>query len=70
MDSNKRPETLERITTLSLAEAFIEEQVRAIHNDVVEATYELLPVDKDLLHLATDENGLVTIVPATVVHEL
>ena len=49
---------------------YVEEQARTIHNDVVEATYELLPVDKDLLHLATDENGLVKIVPTTAVHEL
>ena len=62
-------ETVEKADADSYSE-YVEEQVRAIHNDVVEATYELLPVDKDLLHLATDENGLVTIVPATVVHEL
>ena len=29
MDSNKRPETMERITTPELAEAFIAEQVAA-----------------------------------------
>ncbi len=67
--SLRSTETVEKADADSYSE-YVEEQVRAIHNDVVEATYELLPVDKDLLHLATDENGLVTIVPATVVHEL
>ena len=67
--SHRSTETVEKADADSYSE-YVEEQVRAIHNDVVEATYELLPVDKDLLHLATDENGLVTIVPATVVHEL
>jgi hypothetical protein len=62
-------ETVEKADADSYSE-YVEEQVRTIHNDVVEATYELLPVDKDLLHLATDENGLVKIVPTTAVHEL
>ena len=30
MDTNKRPESMERITTPQLAEAFIEEQIEAI----------------------------------------
>ena len=30
MDSNKRPETMERITTPALAEAFIEEQLEKL----------------------------------------
>ncbi len=34
MDSNKRPENMERITTAELAEAFIEEQVKAIREQV------------------------------------
>lgn len=34
MDNNKRPETMERITTPALAEAFIEEQVAAIRAQV------------------------------------
>lgn len=34
MDSNKRPETMERITTLALAQAFIEEQVAEIRAQV------------------------------------
>ena len=34
MDSNKRPETMERITTKALAEGFIAEQVEAIRNQV------------------------------------
>ena len=34
MDNNKRPETMERITTLELANAFIEEQVKAIREQV------------------------------------
>lgn len=34
MDKNVRPETMERITTLALAEAFIEEQVREIKAQV------------------------------------
>lgn len=62
-------ETVEKADADSYGE-YVEEQVRTIHNDVVEAAFELLPVDKDLLHLATDENGLVKIVPTTVVHEL
>ena len=34
MDSNKRPESMERITTKALAEAFIEEQVKAVREQV------------------------------------
>ncbi len=34
MDSNKRPETMERITTKALADAFIEEQIDAIRAQV------------------------------------
>jgi len=34
MDSNKRPETMERITTAELANAFIEEQVKAVREQV------------------------------------
>jgi hypothetical protein len=67
--SHRNTETVEKADADSYSE-YVEEQVRTIHNDVVEATYELLPVDKDLLHLATDENGLVKIVPTTAVHEL
>lgn len=67
--SLRSTETGEKADADSYSE-YVEEQVRTIHNDVVEATYELLPVDKDLLHLATDENGLVKIVPTTAVHEL
>ena len=35
MDMNKRPETMERITTPELAEAFIAEQVEAIQKQVL-----------------------------------
>ena len=34
MDTNKRPESMERITTPQLAEAFIEEQIEAIKKQV------------------------------------
>lgn len=34
MDSNKRPETMERITTTELAEAFIAEQIAAVKKQV------------------------------------
>ena len=34
MDSNKRPETMERITTVELANAFIDEQVELIRKQV------------------------------------
>ncbi len=34
MDSNKRPETMERITTKALADKFIEEQVEAVRKQV------------------------------------
>ena len=34
MDNNKRPETMERIATPALAEAFIAEQVEAIKKQV------------------------------------
>ena len=34
MDLNKRPETMERITTMELANAFIEEQVKAVREQV------------------------------------
>ena len=34
MDSNKRPETMERITTVELANAFIDEQVKAVREQV------------------------------------
>ena len=36
MDSNKRPETMERITTPALAEAFIAEQVKALRTQIGE----------------------------------
>ena len=36
MDSNKRPETMERITTPELAQAFIDEQIEAVRNQVGE----------------------------------
>ena len=34
MDNNKRPDEMQRITTTALAEAFIEEQIAAIHEQV------------------------------------
>ncbi|MBQ7369424.1 MAG: glutamine-hydrolyzing GMP synthase [Clostridia bacterium] len=34
MDSNKRPESMQRITTLELANAFIDEQVKAVREQV------------------------------------
>ena len=34
MDSNKRPETMERITTPELAQSFIAEQVAAVREQV------------------------------------
>ena len=34
MDSNKRPDSMERITTKALAEAFIDEQIAAVRNQV------------------------------------
>ena len=34
MDSNKRPETMERITNFDLANAFIDEQVKEIRAQV------------------------------------
>ena len=34
MDNNKRPESMERITTPALAEAFIEEQVKLVKEQV------------------------------------
>ena len=34
MDSNKRPDTMERITTLELANRFIDEQIAAIREQV------------------------------------
>lgn len=34
MDSNKRPENMERITTTALAEAFIEEQLKALREQI------------------------------------
>ena len=34
MDTNVRPETMERITTKELADAFIEEQVRLVQEQV------------------------------------
>ncbi|MBQ8589892.1 MAG: glutamine-hydrolyzing GMP synthase [Firmicutes bacterium] len=34
MDNNKRPETMERITTLELANAFIDEQIKAVREQV------------------------------------
>ena len=58
-----------RIESLSFEE-LREAQRLAIHNDVVEAVYELLPDDGNLLHLATDENGAYAIIPTTMVREL
>ena len=34
MDSNKRPENMERITSAALAEAFIEEQLKAMREQI------------------------------------
>ena len=34
MDTNKRPESMQRITTPELAQAFIDEQVKAIRAQV------------------------------------
>ena len=34
MDTNKRPETMQRITTFELANAFIDEQVKAVREQV------------------------------------
>ena len=34
MDSNKRPENMERITNTALAEAFIEEQLKAMREQI------------------------------------
>ena len=34
MADNKRPETMERITTAQLAQAFIDEQVKAVQEQV------------------------------------
>ncbi len=34
MDSNKRPESMERITTKALADAFIEEQIKALREQI------------------------------------
>ena len=34
MDSNKRPETMERITTKALADSFIDEQIKAVREQV------------------------------------
>ena len=34
MDSNKRPENMERITSMALAEAFIEEQLKALREQI------------------------------------
>ena len=34
MDSNKRPDSMERITNFDLANAFIEEQIKAIREQV------------------------------------
>ncbi len=47
-----------------------EQQAMAIHNEVVEAIYEMLPDADDQLHLATDESGAYAIVPTTLVREL
>ena len=34
MENNKRPETMERITTVELANAFIDEQVKALREQI------------------------------------
>ena len=58
------------LTDVPSFEELREAQRLAIHNDVVEAVYELLPDDGNLLHLATDESGAYAIVPTTIVREL
>ena len=65
----EHPVSLESTADASFEE-LREAQRLAIHNDVVEAVYELLPDDGNLLHLATDENGAYTIIPTTMVREL
>ena len=54
MDSNKRPDTMERITTPALAEAFIEEQVAAVREQVGDKKVLLAlsgGVDMSLIHI-------------------
>ena len=65
----EHPVSLEPTADASFEE-LREAQRLAIHNDVVEAVYELLPDDGNLLHLATDENGAYAIIPTTMVREL
>ena len=65
----EHPMSLESTADASFEE-LREAQRLAIHNDVVEAVYELLPDDGNLLHLATDENGAYAIIPTTMVREL
>lgn len=65
----EHPMSLEPTADASFEE-LREAQRLAIHNDVVEAVYELLPDDGNLLHLATDENGAYAIIPTTMVREL
>ena len=67
--SAEHPMPLEPTADASFEE-LREAQRLAIHNDVVEAVYELLPDDGNLLHLATDENGAYAIIPTTMVREL
>ena len=38
MENNKRPDSMERITTKELADAFIEEQVKALQEQVGDST--------------------------------
>ena len=67
--ASEHPMPLEPTADASFEE-LREAQRLAIHNDVVEAVYELLPDDGNLLHLATDENGAYAIIPTTMVREL
>lgn len=67
--ATEHPMSLESTADASFEE-LREAQRLAIHNDVVEAVYELLPDDGNLLHLATDENGAYAIIPTTMVREL
>ena len=56
MDSNVRPETMQRITTIELANAFIDEQVKEIQNRL-----EVLKDCLDIVNRRNEVNELTTL---------
>ena len=57
MDTNRRPDTMERITTPELAKAFIDEQIAAVKTQIAMVRGEIYEV-KDMLMTIMERLGM------------